>query len=307
LENTLVDWAARAAMFGLMFGMGLTLVVDDFRRVARAPLATVLGTALQLFVMPLVGIGLVHLYELPPVLGAGLVVAAACPGGMFSNVFVYIARANGALSVTLTATATLVTLFTLPLWVRYSLAGAEGPAGDIVVPIGATALQLAGLTVVPVVIGMAVRGRWPSALKLEKWLSRFGAIAIIAVMIWDSSQRSQLPLEELQRSLAPALWLACVALVLGLTVPRLFGLSTRDSVTIAVELVVKNMLLGIVLARQSLEFNAMVPMVAFSIFETPLGVALLVGWRLLAGWGWLEGPAPRTDPSPHKGAPEPPL
>ena len=89
--------------------------------------------------------------------------------------------------------------------------------------------------------------------------------------------------------------------------PRLFGLSTRDSVTIAVELVVKNMLLGIVLARQSLEFNAMVTMVAFSIFETPLGVALLVGWRLLAGWGWLEGPAPRTDPSPHRGSPVPPL
>lgn len=293
MEGTLVDWGVRGAMFALMFGMGLTLVAADFRRVVQAPLASVLGTALQLIAMPLIGIALARLYELPPVLGAGLVVVAACPGGMFSNIYIYIARANSALSITLTATATLVTLFTLPLWVQYSLAGADGPAGDVGVPLVATALELAGLTVLPVVIGMGVRGRWPGALKLEKWLSRCGAVAIVAVLTWDSSQRPQLPLDELQRSLAPAFWLACAAVAVGLAVPKLLGLATRDSVTIAVELVVKNILLGIVLARHFLDYEAMVPMVAFSFFQTPLGVLVLVAWRLLARWGRLEGPEPR--------------
>ncbi len=282
-------------MFALMFGMGLSLTIGDFRRIALAPVSTLLGTVLQLIAMPVIGIALAHVYGLPPLLAAGLVVVAACPGGMFSNLYIYIARANSALSITLTATATMVTLFTLPLWVQRTLAAA---GEDIVIPIGATALQLAGLTVLPVTIGMGVRGRWPDMLKLEKWFSRIGAIVIVVIMTYDSSQRPELPLAELQQSLAPAFWLAVAAVVLGLAVPALFGLPTRDSVTIGVELVVKNILLGIVLARQSLAFDAMIPIFAFSLFQTPICVLLLIGWRLLARYDLVTGPESRGAAAP---------
>ncbi|NQZ95721.1 MAG: hypothetical protein HRU01_04365 [Myxococcales bacterium] len=130
-------------------------------------------------------------------------------------------------------------------------------------------------------------------LKLEKWFSRIGAIVIVVIMTYDSSQRPELPLAEFQQSLAPAFWLAVAAVVLGLGVPALFGLSTRDTVTIGVELVVKNILLGVVLARESLAFEAMVPILVFSLFQTPIGVLLLVGWRLLARYGLVTGPQPR--------------
>jgi len=285
-------------MFALMFGMGLTLTVGDFRRVARAPVATLLGLVLQLIAMPLVGIALARAFDLPPLLAAGLVVVAACPGGMFSNLYVYFARANGALSVTLTATATMATLFTMPLWVQYSLSRASGATGDIVIPIGTTALHLAGLTILPVAIGMGVRGRWPNALKLEKWFSRIGAIVIAVIMTYDAGHRPELPLAEFQQSLAPAFWLAAAAVVLGLALPALLGLATRDAVTIGVELVVKNILLGVVLARQSLAFDAIVPIFAFAMFQTPIGVALLVGWRLLARYGLAAGPEPRGTAAP---------
>lgn len=282
-------------MFALMFGMGLSLTAGDFRRIALAPVATLLGTVLQLIAMPVIGIALARVYDLPPLLAAGLVVVAACPGGMFSNLYVYIARANSALSVTLTATATMVTLFTLPLWVQRTLTAA---GEDIVVPIGATALQLAGLTVLPVTLGMGTRARWPGMLKLEKWLSRVGAIVILVIMTYDSSQRPELPLAEFEQSLAPAFWLAVAAVVLGLGVPALLGLATRDAVTIGVELVVKNILLGIVLARESLAFEAIVPMFTFAIFQTPIGVGLLVAWRLLARYGLAAGPEPRANVPP---------
>jgi BASS family bile acid:Na+ symporter len=104
------------SMFTLMLGMGLTLQGDDFRRIATSPRATLVGTVLQLLVMPIVGMAIARFFGLSQVLSSGIVVLAACPGGMFSNMMVHLARGNTALSVTLTATATLVTLFTLPLW-----------------------------------------------------------------------------------------------------------------------------------------------------------------------------------------------
>ena len=282
-------------MFALMFGMGLSLTIGDFRRIALAPVSTLLGTVLQLIAMPVIGIALAHVYGLPPLLAAGLVVVAACPGGMFSNLYVYIARANSALSVTLTATATMVTLFTLPLWVQRTLAAA---GEDIVIPIGATALQLAGLTVLPVIIGMSVRSRWPGALRFEKWFSRIGAVVIVVIMVYDGAQQPELPLAEFQQVLAPTLWFAVAALVLGLVVPLVFGLATRDAVTIGVELVVKNLLLGVVLAREALTFEALIPILAFSFFQTPIGVMLLVGWRLLARSGLVAGPEPPAAETP---------
>jgi len=282
-------------MFALMFGMGLTLTTGDFRRIARAPVATVLGTVLQLIVMPAVGIALARLYDLPPALAAGLVVCAACPGGMFSNLFIYFARASSALSITLTATATMAALFTLPLWVQQTLAGTDGA---IVVPVGATALQLAGLTVLPVTLGMAVRSQWPGAQTLERWLSRIGALVIVVILSYDSALQPEMPVTEFQQSLAPAAWLAVAAVGLGVGIPALFRLRSSDVVTIGVELVVKNLLLGVVLVRESLAFEALVPVFAFSLFQMPMGIGLLVAWRLLALTGLVAGPEPRAPSAP---------
>ena len=287
----ITDLLLPTAMFSLMFGMGLTLTAGDFQRVARTPAATVLGTLLQLVGMPMVGIGIALAYGLPPLLAAGLVVIAACPGGMFSNMYVHLARGNTALSVTLTATATMVTLFTLPLWVRGMLSSMGGEAASIEVPVLETALELGGLTVLPVGIGMLVRGRRPEAVKLEKWLTRTAAVVIVGGMAFEGLQRPDLPIEAFQQSLAPAVWLAVAAVAAGIAIPALLRLPTRDVATIAVELVVKNALLGLVLARRSLEFDAVLPIFAFSLVQTPLGILVLVGWRLLARRDLLEGPA----------------
>jgi len=98
--------ALNTAMFAMMFGMGLTLTPVDFRRVAKAPRATIVGTLLQLIIMPLVAIGIAKAFDMAPLLAVGLVVIGACPGGLFSNMYIHFARGNTALSITLTATAT---------------------------------------------------------------------------------------------------------------------------------------------------------------------------------------------------------
>ena len=267
------------SMFLLMAGMGLTLEVDDFRRIAGAPLATILGTVLQLVVVPAAGFAIAVAYDLPPLLAAGVVICAACPGGMFSNVFVHLAGANTALSVTLTASSTMVTLFTLPLWIRGILAWTGGGETIAEVPVLETAANLAGLTVLPIVVGMAARARWPDTAGYEKWLTRIGALGIGVALTIDWITREAAPMAELRQSFPPIIVLIAAMLVIGLGIPFLFRLSARDTVTLGVEVVVKNTLLGIVVARSALDFEAILPVMAYGTIETPLGGLLLVIWR----------------------------
>ena len=279
METIIVEVLLPIGMFVLMFGMGLTLEVDDFRRIADNPVPTLLGTLLQLVVIPAIGVVIAIAFGLPPLLAAGLVIVAACPGGMFSNVFVYVARANTALSVTLTASATMVTLFTLPLWIRGIMTLSGGSAEVAEVPVLGTALNLGGLTVLPIVLGMITRARRPEATDAEKWCTRIGALLIVVAMTIDGVTRDELPVEAFQQSFAPVGVLLAAMLAVGVGLPLLFRQSGRDTVTLGVEIIVKNTLLGIVVARSALDFDAILPIMAYGAIETPLGGLLLVVWR----------------------------
>lgn len=283
MEALITEGLLPVAMFALMTGMGLTLSVDDFRRTAEAPRAVILGTILQLLVMPLAGIGLALWFELPPLLAAGLVIIAACPGGMFSNVFVHVARANTVLSVTLTATATMVTLITLPLWVRGTLSLLGEGAAELDMPVLDTALSLMGLTVVPVLFGMGLRVWRPALYRFERLLTTFGFFSILIAIAVDVATRPELPVDAFKDTLVPALGLAFAAVFLGLGGMALFRLPLRDVVTVSVELVVKNSLLGLVVARTSLDFEATLPIMAFAAAQTPAGFVLLGAWWMLGG------------------------
>ncbi len=277
-----LDLGLGVGMFMLMLGMGLALVVDDFRRVATSPRATIVGTVLQLVIMPCVGIALANLFDLTPILATGIVVVAACPGGMFSNMYVHFAKGNTALSITLTATATLVTLFTLPLWVQFAVAHfATHDGATVEMPVLETALRLGTLTILPVALGMLARAKNPNALRWERHATIPGAIVIVLGAALGAGNNPEIDPSEFVDSLAPAAAFAFSAMAIGMLVPLLFRIPARDAVTIAVEMIVKNTLLGIVLVAQVLDFEAVLPIFAFAIFQTPGGLLLLVGWRLL--------------------------
>lgn len=294
--------AVNIAMFALMFGMGLTLVAGDFKRIAKAPAATLVGTLLQLVLMPIFGIALAKMFALPPLLAAGLVVLAALPGGMFSNIYVHLAKGNTALSVTLTATATLVTLFTLPLWIRVALTLGDSAdtAAPLDMPVLETAAQLGLLTVVPVALGMATRHRWPESVRWEKKISLPCFLIIILGVASQAASRPEPPTEAFTLSLVPVLLYTVGGIASGLSLPALFGISARDAVTMTVELVVKNTLLGLVLLSKALDFEAVVPLLVFMLIQTPAGFALLIAWRYAAKRGWVapveSAPAAETAP-----------
>lgn len=262
----------------MMFAIGLTLGVDDFRRVASERRSILLGLALQLAVMPIIGIGLATAFELPPVLGAGLVLLAACPGGLSSNLLVFFFGGSTALSVSLTGTATLLTMGTVPFWVSlYSRLLGAGEAA-IAVPISSTALELGLLTVLPILIGIGWRFLGTHPERTSKRLSKLSLFAIIVAMMMDFQGRP-LPTGSFATSAAPTLWLATLAALVGLGASRSCGVSRIDGATIAVELVAKNGLLAIAISRSSLGFESMIPSIVFQIFQAPIAVAILLATR----------------------------
>ncbi|HZG39412.1 MAG TPA: bile acid:sodium symporter, partial [Nodosilinea sp.] len=102
------------ALFTVMLGMGLGLRVDDFARVLVYPKAVIVGLLAQLTMLPMLGLVLASIFPLSPELAVGVMILAACPGGPTSNLVTYLARGNVALSITLTAISSLITVFTIP-------------------------------------------------------------------------------------------------------------------------------------------------------------------------------------------------
>ena len=175
----------------------------------------------------------------------------------------------------------MVTLFTLPLWVQFALTLFEAHGGGAIeMPVLETALRLSALTILPVAIGMVLRARNPAALRWERRTTIPGAVIIVLGAVLGTSSNPDL--DKVIESIAPAAAFAVSAMTVGTIVPLLFRIPARDAVTIAVEMIVKNTLLGIVLVAQVLDFEAVLPILAFAAFQTPGGVLLLVGWR------WLE-------------------
>ncbi|MEM7409351.1 MAG: bile acid:sodium symporter [Myxococcota bacterium] len=297
MTRELAEWLLPCAMFSLMLAMGLTLQTADFRRVFSQRVSASCGLVLQLVLMPMIGMGLALGFDASALIGAGIVLLAACPGGMLSNLLVHLARANTALSVSLSASATLLTLLTMPLWVRlwFSFSGEAEVA--IQIPFARTAFELFLLTLVPLWCGMQLRSRWPRLESFERRLSRLGFIGIVVAMMADFRDR-EVPSDAFGEAWVPALGLALAGAACGLLVPSRFGVGSRDTATIAVELVAKNGLLALVVARRSLGFEAMLPSLAFAMFQAPVALAVLAGWRYARRTGRdseSAAPAPRGD------------
>ena len=281
MHGWLNDFVVPLGMFVLMLGMGLSLATSDFRRIWLTPRAGLVGSAVQLVAMPLVGVALALAFALPPMHAAGLVAIAACPGGTLSNVFVYVGRADVPLSVTLTATATLATLVTLPLWLRALLGAVGNDAVGLDVPVLETALRLAAFTVAPIALGMALRRRRPAWVAWERRVSGAGAALMVGALVLASLYEGGTTTESPGASLVPVIVLHAAAVTLGYVLPLALGLSYAQSATIGVETCLKNGVLGLFVVSRSLPVDAALPVVFYMALQLPVSAAILASSRLL--------------------------
>ena len=234
----------------LMFMLGMDLNKKAFTDIAKNPKAVFLGMLGQIIVLPVVAYVLALVLDLPPVYFMGLVLIACCPGGSSSNVFSLLAKGDVALSVTLTALSSIITLFTLPLIMSFVADKVSLMSGmEINLPIGKLVVQNFVLVFVPMLIGVAFKHYMPEpASKVRKVL---GKAAFPALMILALTFFLQYPNEIADNfgvlGLSAAL-LILISMSCGSALSRLGRLDGAARRTIVIEVGMQNAAQAIMLA-----------------------------------------------------------
>ena len=118
-DSVLTSVVLPASLAVIMLGMGLSLVIDDFKRVFQYPKAVLIGLTNQMILLPVIGFLIAIAFQLPPTMAVGLMILAACPGGVTSNLITHVAKGDIALSITMTAIASFLTVITIPIIISF--------------------------------------------------------------------------------------------------------------------------------------------------------------------------------------------
>ncbi|MFN5513472.1 MAG: bile acid:sodium symporter family protein [Cyanobacteriota bacterium] len=263
------------ALATVMLGMGLSLVPADFQRIARYPRAVAVGVLCQIALLPLIG-GLVAVaFPLDPALAVGLIVIAVCPGGPSSNLVTYLAKGDVALSVTLTAVSSAITVLTIPILTNLALQYFLGKSAAIALPIGATMFQIFLITLLPTAIGMTIRRQFPEeARRLEKQMSRLAAgLLALIILLLLIREGEKLPGFLAQAGVA-VLALNLLAMLGGFWAAKVCRLPLPQQICIAIEVGIQNGTLAIAITAGLLNNPDMaVPAAVYSL------------WMYVAGFG----------------------
>lgn len=261
----------------IMFGMGLGLAPADFKRVILAPKAKLLGLFLQLVALPGIAFGLAMLFRLPGDLATGLMLVSACPGGATSNIITHLSKGDTALSVTLTAFSSVITVFTIPLVVGFSMAHFMSDEAVIELPFLKTFAQLMAVTVIPILVGMRVNARRPGfskrmATPVNRFSIGFLALIIIAAVLKEADLGKQIA------AAGPAVVsLNLLAMALGFGSAAAFRLARPQRISIAVEVGIQNATLALAIALGLLDSPRLaVPAVVYGLFMFVSGAAMIV-------------------------------
>ncbi|OBQ33398.1 MAG: bile acid:sodium symporter, partial [Anabaena sp. CRKS33] len=227
----------------IMLGMGLSLLPEDFLRVTKYPKAVAIGLISQLIFLPIIGFIIAKIVPMEPAIAMGLMIIALCPGGVSSNIITFLAKGDVALSVTLTAFSSLITVFTIPILgnLAYQHFIGKTETAAIGLPIGATILQIFLMTLLPISLGMIFRQILPDiALRLEKVTNRL-AVAFLALIILLLIIRewNNLPSFIVQVGLSVVL-LNTVSMLVGFYLSKLLKLNSRQQICIAIEVGIQN-------------------------------------------------------------------
>lgn len=257
----------------IMFSMGLTLNWQDFARVWQRPGRVALGVLLQFSIMPLAALAVARLLHLSPELTTGLVLVGCCPGGTSSNLICYLARANVALSVTLTAVSTLLAVLLTPALVALYL-GAQVP-----VPAAAMLGSLVQIVLLPVLSGVLINSLAGKRLAaVQPWLPLLSMLAIVVVIaVIVAINESRIATMGLTVLLAVALH-NLLGMAAGYGVARLARTGEADARTLAIEVGMQNSGLGVALAMQYFTPLAALPGALFSVWHNLSGAFLASVW-----------------------------
>lgn len=265
----------------IMFGMGLTLVIGDFVRIFTYPKAVLVGLINQIILLPIIGFSIVVLFKLSPTMATGVMILSLCPGGPTSNLITQVSRGNIGLSVTLTALASLITVFTIPVLLSEAIAYFTGNTGVVIeLPVLETMLQILVITVIPIAIGMIIRKRNEGfALRMEKPMRTASTILFVIIFLVIIIANKDNLAQAMKEVGLATLLLNLLTMGLGFLTAKLFGIAGNSQITITIESGIQNGTLAFVIATTILNnFEMGLPTGAYSIWMFITGGILM--WRL---------------------------
>lgn len=271
---TLLPTLLIGALALIMFGLGLSLSVGDFRRLLGHPKPVLLALVLQALVLPAICYGLIVALDVSPVYAVGLMLLAASPGGVSANLYSHLFGGNVAMNISLTAINTVLSIVSLPLIGNFAIE-TFAKTGQVVPMQTGKVIEVIGIVLVPVVIGMFVKSRAPGfAARSEKPMKIFSMVVLAALaLIAMAKEWSALTASFASIGLAVIAFNA-LSLGLGYYVPRSMGLDKPNAIAIGYEIGIHNSTLAIFVAVSVLgDFQLMVPAAIYSVSMYVLATA----------------------------------
>lgn len=258
----------------IMFGLGLSLTLGDFRRLLGHPKAVVLALVLQAVILPAICYGIVVGLGVAPVFAIGLMLLAASPGGVSANLFSHLFGGNVAMNISLTAINTLLSIVSLPLIANFAI-DTFAQSGQVVPMQTAKVIEVIGIVMVPVAIGMVVRSRAPAfAARMDTPMKRFSMVVLAALALIAIAKEWTALTESFASVGLAVILFNVVSLGMGYYVPRMMGLDKPNAIAIGFEIGIHNSTLAIFVALSVLgEFQMMLPAAIYSVSMYVLATA----------------------------------
>jgi BASS family bile acid:Na+ symporter len=259
----------------IMFGMGLSLQKKDFSRLLKVPKPIFIGLVGQLLLLPALAFSIAVLTNASEEVAIGLMILSVCPGGTTSNLFAHLARANLALSISLTAITTIICVFTTPLMIAFSI-DYFSESAPVQFSLLSTSLGLIVITLMPVLLGMFVRKHYINfALQAEPIFRKLAIVFMILLIVKISYDERDMIVAGFPNMYIVALSLNILATLLGVFLAKLFLLDKRDGITLGIEIGTQNATLAILIALSFIQIPA------YAVIPGIYGLLMYVGASVL--------------------------
>ena len=282
-DSALITVGLPVALAIIMFGLGLSLTTDDFRRVAQTPRAVVVVLVLQILVLPVIAFVLAEVFDLDPLLAVGVMLLASSPGGTTANLFSHLFHGDVALNVTLTAINSVLAAISIPLITNFAIDwfGAEGELGLQFTKV----MQVVAIVLVPVAIGMLVRRRSPAFAAAADRPVRIFSITVLVIVAVGALLGERENLSDYLQQVGLVTGLFCLAsLTLGYGCAKLLRLDEGQAIASSMEIGIHNTTVALTIALSVLDSTEVaIPSAVYSVLmyllATAFGFAITRGRR----------------------------
>lgn len=250
----------------IMMGLGLSLQLEDFKRVVTFPKAVVLGLFCQMILLPVICYFIAIGFGLSPELAVGLMLLSASPGGPTANLYSHISKGDVALNVTLTALNSLISIFSITIIVNFAMK--QFMQSDQYVPLQfSKVLEVVMIVLLPVSIGMIVRSKFSKlAAALDKPVKIASAIFLTLVIILTLLKEKSHIVDDFKVVGLATLTLNVASMAIGYFVPLFFQLGKKQAIAIGMEIGIHNGTLAIFIALTVIGNSTMsIPPVIYSL------------------------------------------